>query len=846
VLFGKNIVSDEVGLLASAFEGGSPLLIADRDQLVIKANLACIRLSGLAEDALLGMALEKLYSPDKNPHIDVGFRGFLQAPIGIGCFSGKTVRRGIQGDEIHFIETITALKNESGMLENYLVNFQDVTNLVHAQSALVESQETYRRLIESMHDGVLMIVGVEVVDCNARFASMMRCDKNAIVGRSITELSLPTQPDGSESGARAAQIFMAVREGESRWIDWTLQCRDGQTMEVEASLSPATLAGQGIMLATVRDITARNKIERERQDLLDKLAKKEELIRLAGKASGVVSWLLDIRTSDFTWSDGALESLGMLEGDLANSVSDISKIMAPEHAAELEQALADAISTGMPFKVEHLHRVDSESGEQYRWLRTQGQAETDPQGETIIVRGTLSDISDEKIRQEEIERLAYYDPLTGLANRRLLLDRLQQCCIQAERRGTSGAILFIDLDRFKLLNDSLGHQTGDELLKEVGRRLEKAVRAEDTVGRFGGDEFVVLLPSVEGSSTVVATRVRRIADSLRRKVNGDYDIKGYTYHMSASVGAAIFPRDGTRADDVLQRADAAMYLAKKSGRDTVAFYQTSLLSEANSRLAMERELRQAVELGQLELYYQPKVDVDQNGRVVGAEALLRWNHPEEGVVGPNVFIPIAEETGLIIDIGKWVLADACQQFVAWNQSRDARDLLGVSVNVSPLQFRQAGFVGDIKQILRQGHVEAGMLTIEITEGTFIDNLEDTRIKLEQLQKLGVRISIDDFGTGYSSLYYLKNLALDEIKIDRSYVTDIIDDPNDAAIVSSIMAIAKNLDLNAIAEGVETVEQAKFLQSIDCSIHQGYLYAKPLTAELFASSFLSTGADRAAI
>lgn len=834
-------MDDELKITAQAFKANSPLLIADQNQIIIKANDAYLSLGGYSSQTTLGASLKAFYSTTENkfsPYIDEGFTNLLADPERHSFFSGKTVRLSKQGVEVHAIETVTIVKDEIGKPVNYVVNFHEVTELVKTEKQLRESQETYFSLFESIHDGVLMLDENRVIACNGQFARMMSSDRASLVGRSIAELSIPIQADGSVSKAKAEQVFSSVVGGRPDWIEWTLRRPDGRPMEVEASLGFTTFRGKGIVLATVRDITARKLIDRERKILLDELADKEELIRLAGKASKVASWLLNVDTEAIIWSDGAAEFLGFERIGFGDSLADIKSLMSIDQKAEFEQVLADVLNTGESMKFESGVRLGQGPDAEYRWFNTLSQAELDDQNQVVRIRGTVSDVSDQRKVQQEIERLAYYDPLTGLANRRLLLDRLEQCCAQAERRGTSGALLFIDLDRFKLLNDSLGHKVGDELLQEVGKRLQQSLRKEDVVARLGGDEFVVLLPSIEGDSNQVASRVRRVSGLVRRALAKGYQFENHTYHMSGSIGVAIFPQDSSTADSILQQADAAMYLAKKSGRDSVAFYHASLQSETDKRLRLERGLRNAVDQGELELYFQPQVDTNRGGQVTGAEALLRWHHPEDGMIMPDAFISIAEETGLILSLGKWVLDRACEQFVQWNDGRDQHEKLRLSVNVSPVQFRHRSFVGDVKHIIERRRIDPKLVTLEITESVFIDNLEDTRIKFQQLRQFGVRLSIDDFGTGYSSLSFLKDLPLDELKIDRSYVKNVINDPSGAAIVASILDIAKHLQLDVVAEGVETKEQAAFLKSIGSSVNQGYLYSAPIPAEQFAMKYLT--------
>ncbi|MGB5097180.1 MAG: EAL domain-containing protein, partial [Porticoccaceae bacterium] len=426
--------------------------------------------------------------------------------------------------------------------------------------------------------------------------------------------------------------------------------------------------------------------------------------------------------------------------------------------------------------------------------------------------------------------LAYFDPLTGLPNRRLLFDRVRQAVAAAKRSGTSGALLFIDLDHFKRINDSLGHRAGDQILLKVATRLQALTREEDTIARLGGDEFVVVLHEAADHE------VRRAAYRLLERLSGSYEIANHQYHLSVSIGVVLFPTDGDDTTELLHRADAALYQAKKDGRSTVSFYQSELQAAADERLAIEQGLRAALADQQFELYYQPKV-LD-GSRVVGTEALLRWHHPERGLMLPGDFIGIAEETGLIVEIGAWVLDTACRQLALWNSERPSVQHLMMAVNVSPVQFRNPDFVACVQRALVEHRVEPALLTLEITEGVLIDKVDETVARLAELKALGVCLSIDDFGTGYSSLNYLRRLPLAEIKIDRSFVANLIEDPNNAAIVKAIVAIATAFSLHLVAEGVETAAEAEFLHALGCHCHQGYLYARPLPAEEFTRRYCS--------
>jgi len=444
---------------------------------------------------------------------------------------------------------------------------------------------------------------------------------------------------------------------------------------------------------------------------------------------------------------------------------------------------------------------------------------------------TLRDITERKQAEARIEYLAYYDALTELPNRRLLLDRLEQNISRARRYGHFGAMLFLDLDRFKNINDSLGHPIGDALLKEVSQRLVHDLRTEDTVSRLGGDEFVMLLSDLGNNEEEAATAARLKAEVIKNHLAEKYDIDGHELHVTPSIGVAMFPSSQAgqeSGNDILRYADTAMYRAKDDGRDTIRFFLPSMQAAADTRLAIEKELRYALERNQISLFFQPQVN--SRGDIIGAETLARWEHPEKGFISPATFIPIAEATGLILPIGEWVLRTACEHLTRWNNQ--GLNITHLAVNVSPRQFRQPNFISQVQAILDETGADPTMLGLEITEGMVIDNILDTIEKMQGLKKLGLELSIDDFGTGYSSLAYLKKMPLDILKIDQSFVRDIETDINDAAIVDTIISMAKHLDLKVIAEGVETTFELNFLEDKGCRLYQGYLFSKPVPDDQF--------------
>ena len=442
---------------------------------------------------------------------------------------------------------------------------------------------------------------------------------------------------------------------------------------------------------------------------------------------------------------------------------------------------------------------------------------------------TFADYTERKATEDEIRNLAFYDALTQLPNRRLLLDRLRQSLLASARNGHTGALQFIDLDNFKTLNDTLGHDMGDLLLQQVAERLSHCVREADTVARLGGDEFVVMAEGLNPAGDTAAGQARALGEKIVAALNLPYQLANREYHITPSIGIALYSGNTETTDEVLKHADLAMYQAKAAGRNTLRFFNPGMQAVVNARVALEADIRLALAGQQFSLHYQPQIN--RAGQTSGAEALLRWKHPQRGMISPAEFIPVAEETGLILPLGDWVLKTACAQLVAWaGDPRLAH--LSLAVNVSARQFRQQDFTDRVLALVKGMGVDARRLKLELTESLLVNDVEDTIAKMTLLKTHGVGFSLDDFGTGYSSLSYLKRLPLDQLKIDQSFVRDLLTDPNDAAIARTVIALGHSLGLAVIAEGVETEAQRAFLASQGCDAYQGYLFSRPLAAAPF--------------
>ena len=526
-----------------------------------------------------------------------------------------------------------------------------------------------------------------------------------------------------------------------------------------------------------------------------------------------------------------------------------------QHFETLFPWLMPVMVPQMPFRrlleATVLHHLPQESqDEQKNWVERRLQEQRSPQdareqqlpsGRIVQITERLTpggglvivyhDVTELRQASAEIEILAFYDPLTGLPNRRLLLDRLQQAVAALARSSHQGAVLFLDLDHFKVLNDTQGHDVGDQLLQQVAQRLRAVVRDSDTVARLGGDEFVVMLTDLASDCSEAAAQVKRVGEKLLHSLRQPYVLGTHVHHGACSVGATLFGAAEQSAAELLRQADIAMYEVKAQRGNGLCFFDPQMQTLISQRAQLESDLQVALEEGQLMLYYQPQFTLD--GRIVGAEALLRWQHPQRGMVSPAEFIPVAEDSGLIVQIGQWVLHTVCQQLAAWGlDERYAH--LQLAANVSARQFHHADFVPQVLAVMQEEKIHPHLLKLELTESLVLDNVNDAIAKMHQLRTRGVQFSVDDFGTGYSSLAYLTNLPLNELKIDQSFVRNLGQRASDDVIVQTIIGMASNLGLDVMAEGVETLEQKEFLAFHGCRFYQGYLFGRPmLVAQLEA-------------
>lgn len=553
------------------------------------------------------------------------------------------------------------------------------------------------------------------------------------------------------------------------------------------------------------------------------LRESEQRWRFAIEGAGDGLWDWDMESGHVFYSSRWKSMLGYADEDIPPDISVWGELVHPDD----KQRVLDAVQLHLDGQTPEFmqeYRIRCKNGS-WKWLLARGIALRDTQRpDKVRMLGVNSDITERKESEARIEYLAYYDPLTGLANRKLLADRMQQAIAAAERSLQCGALLFIDLDGFKPVNDLWGHSVGDQMLVQVAQRLTQSLRTGDTVARIGGDEFVILVQNLGSQTDEAAQHVATIADKVLRAFSPPFHLGEHEFHGGASIGVTLFCGEDLTLDALIGQADSAMYRAKSEGGNLVRFFDAALQAALLERSAFEADLRQSINRHQLKLVYQPQCRRD--GSIFGAEALLRWQHPELGLVSPARFIPLAEEDNFIVELGRWVLREACNTLVELASDPATQNLV-VAVNVSPRQFLQPAFVTEVCHILQTTGAAPGRLKLELTESIFARDIDDIAQKMAALHELGVSFSLDDFGTGYSCLAYLKKLPFDQIKIDQIFVRDLPNEPHDAAIVHAVIALSNSLELNVIAEGVENTAQRDFLDRHGCHAFQGFLFSHPL-------------------
>ncbi len=697
----------------------------------------------------------------------------------------------------------------------------DITHLKQTEEALARSNSQLRALLDAATH-----VAIIATDRSSKI-SVFNSGAERLLGYSAEEIIGQKTPAHfhlpEELSARAAELEglriapamddAVALEQLQRWQEkdrlWTYVCKDGSHRTVHLIITPVLEMGTEItgFLGIAIDMTARRRVELALRD-------SEQVLRALFEQSPL-GMTLTARDGRHVDSNRAFQRMvGYSKAELASMPHDglFTAEYRIRHSASTLQLLAQD-SFG-PIELELVRRDGSSVPVAVNGVALRLKDDD-------FVWSIIEDITQRRAAEHEIEQLAFFDPLTGLPNRRLFMDRLQHCLLRARRERRFGALMFLDLDQFKRINDAHDHVTGDHLLQMIGPRLGDVLREQDTVARLGGDEFVLLLEGI-GATLEEATRnAQMLAEQLRTALRLPFYFSAIQHKISASIGVTLFPKSDETVDDLMRQADTAMYHVKDRGRDGICFFVPEMQELALGRLALERDLQQALGGEQLRLFLQPQVD--QHGHVIGAEALLRWQHPLQGLLAPARFIPIAEESGLIVPLGEWVLRESGR--LLRRLQRPQGDF-SVSVNISPRQFREANFVERVRAVVTESGCDPRQLVLEITESILVSDVDEAIAKMTALREFGVRWSLDDFGTGYSSLAYLKRLPLQELKIDRSFVTDVTTDSNDAAIVETILSMARHLGLVAVAEGVETDDQFEFLKAHGCPFFQGYFFSPP--------------------
>jgi diguanylate cyclase (GGDEF)-like protein/PAS domain S-box-containing protein len=633
----------------------------------------------------------------------------------------------------------------------------------------------------------------------------------ALIRQNKHEVYLFDSSLGDRSGIEL--LREAIAEGCKAPIILLTGCGERKTDLEAMKTGAADYLVKAELNAPVLERAIRYALNRSRT--LEALQESQEQFALAAAGANDGLWDWNLKTHQIDCSGRWQAIIGLEDCSANHRASYWLKRIHPEDKLRFKTRLVEHLQ-GKTSHFEAEYRMQHQDGT-YRWVLTRGLAIRDAQGEAYRIAGSQTDLSN---------RRALYDPLTGLANRTLFLDQLERALQEAQsQKDYLLAVLFIDCDRFKIVNDSLGHLIGDQLLIQVAHRLSACLRAGDVVARLGGDEFAVLLENIKGTSH--ATNVaRRLNEALQQS----FEVMGHTIYLSASIGVAFNSQKYCQAEDLLRNADTAMYRAKALGKDRYEVFNDSMYAQAQARLQWETFLRQAVERCEFELHYQPIVSLARD-RVVGFEALLRWQHPERGLIFPGDFIPLAEETGLIIPISEWILYEACRQMQVWQQQLSLSHPLTVSVNLSRKQFSQPHLADLVAQILQETELDPKSLKLEVTETAIMDQPEETAIALlSQLKELGLYLSVDDFGIGYSSLSCLHSFPIDSLKIDRSFMSNIDIRGKNATIVQAIITLAHSLNIDVTAEGVETTRQLAHLQALQCDYAQGYFFAKPLSAD----------------
>lgn len=794
------------------------VVLADPNRRIEFVNSSFTRITGYAAAEAVGQSCGFMQGPDTDPVVVAAMSRALESGE---RFKGQLLNYRRDGGRFWNEVSIVPVMAEDGRCSGYFGIVRDVSEQRKLEADYQALERHGQYLLDHAQAGIVLHkANTEIVYANRLACELLGVGPDNIIGAINTDprwgfidtagqrMPIEDYPVNAAVRSRAVvhNLVIGIYRVSDRKLVW-LMCT-----------AYPKLDGDGLpshVLVTFTDVT-------ELKQAQDALVRSEERLRLVLRGSNDAAWDWDLVSDELYYSPRWMQMLGYQEGELATDAGLWRRLAHPRDRGPVGGFL-EKVLAGPQTSYEVEFRLRHKLGH-YVPVLSRGFVLRDAQGRAIRISGTNTDLTERKRAQREIHKLAYYDSLTGLPNRQLLMDLLGTAVASSQRTHQRGALMFIDLDDFKTFNDTQGHSAGDALLRTVARRLRQCVRAGDVVARLGGDEFVVVLQGLGEDPEGALLIAEGVARNIRLALTQPFRVAKRVHHCTLSIGIALFEDVPMAVDSVLRHADLAMYQAKAAGRNTLRFFDQDMQRSAEERMSMEGDLRHALASRQVSLHAQPQVDAE--GRATGAELLMRWQCPRRGWVSPAVFIPIAETTGAILELGRWVIETACQTLARW-AGDPALSRLSLSVNVSVRQFSDPEFLPHVLALIDRHGLAPGRLKVEITESLFAEDMAMVVSKMDALRAAGVRLSIDDFGTGYSSLAYLSRMPMDELKIDRSFVSQALTRDSDAAIVQIIISLARNLGLEVVAEGVETAAQREFLTQRGCGSFQGYLFSRPL-------------------
>jgi diguanylate cyclase (GGDEF)-like protein/PAS domain S-box-containing protein len=800
------------------------------DGRLLQVNRSLCEMLGRSEEELLASTFLDITHPDD---LDVSIEYAQRLLEGeLGSYQIEKRYLHAEGHPVWLSLSGSVTRDSEGRPLYFIAQMQDVTERKRADEALKESEGRFRQLFEHSVDALFVIHDEtrEIVDCNQEACRSLGYHREELLALRLDDFALEILSEEEKRQRGSKTPWRRALAGEPGTIigfhENEHRRKDGTTFPVEVGVGSIDYGGRRMILASVRDITERKRAEEALRRSEANLAEAQRIARLG-------SWEWDLKTGEVWWSNEAYRIYGFEPQKYSPTLKTVEEVFHPDDRHLFRESL-DGASSREVESYDFEHRIVRTDGE-VRWVHHRGEVVRGKEGEEALrIIGTSHDVTEDKRAEERLHYQATHDLLTGLPNRLLFADRLEHALRRTSgRRGRMAAVLFMDLDNFKVVNDSLGHRLGDRLLVAVGERFRGCLRPEDTLARFGGDEFVVLVDGFESPEDAIGI-AQRIIEAYREP----FVLEGQEIFIKPSIGISLInarTTTSTSSEEVLRNADIAMYRAKEESRGYQVF-EPVMYEQTLGRLKLENELQRAIESEEFIVYYQPIVDL-RSGEVWGVEALVRWQHPERGLLGPEEFIPSAEQSGLVVPIGELVLKQACEQAKEWQERDSYLRALVISVNLSARQLQRPDLARSVEGVLQRTGLKACSLGLDITETGYVGALEGNNIStLNDLKRLGVHISIDDFGVGYSSLSYLKRLPADDLKLDQSFVAGIRENTKDTAIVRTVIDLAHTLGMKVVAEGVESGDQAEQLKEMGCELVQGYHYAEPLSTQALLEFF----------